>query len=357
MPKTMREQLEESFEKEEEQTGGPEEDAQESMGVAEEPQGGEDIDLGDDTGETEEPEEDQGDEPVLVEPDEPGDESPPEDPPEEGEDGKPPVSWKPAIREHWGKLPKEVKAEVLRREGEIQRGLQQASGHRKIADEYIKTVQPFQALMQSMGATPSQAITTVMGTMAQLSQGSVNQKAEIVAGVIKDYGINIEALDTILSGEQLPDDPNSGLMSQFEEKLQPMYNFMEQMQGYQKNQEAEVGNQAATDLQTFAGDPKNDFFEDVRLGMADYLDVAAKNQRLMSLQEAYDRACQDSPEIKKVLAQRAAARKATPSGDELGRKRRAASSVSGSPNVGGKGNEDATLHDLIASQFEDTGNL
>jgi molybdopterin-guanine dinucleotide biosynthesis protein len=127
---------------------------------------------------------------------------------------------------------------------------------------------------------------------------------------------------------------------------------MEQMQGFQQREDTNVTQKASDDLVAFAGDEKNEFFEDVRTIMADYLEVAANSRRLMTLQEAYDRACMDVPEIKKILAQRAEAAKATPSGDELVRKRRAASSVTGSPNSGSKLNEDASLHDTIAAQFE-----
>ena len=356
MPKTLKEQLEESFDQAEdkEEAGGSPEDTEEPTGSpeedVEEPADSPELD---EPGEGEESGEDKDDELVPDKEDEPGDE---ELPPEEeagASEYKPPVSWKPAAREEWNKLPKSIKAEVTRREGEIQKGLQQASGHRKVADEYIRTVQPFQQLMQSMGATPSQAITTVMGTMAQLATGTVNQKAEIIASVINDYGIDVEALDTILSGQPLADDPNVGLMTQFDEKLAPIYGFMEQMNGMQQTEDTNLGNKAAEDLVAFAGDKGNEFFEDVRMVMADYLEVAANNKRLMTLPEAYERACQDDPGIKKILAQRAAALKATPSGDELAAKRRAASSVSGSPNVGGKANENDSLHDTIAQQFEE----
>ena len=361
MPKTMREQLEESFDKaeEEEETGRSPEDTEEPLGSAGEDDGQpEEGDVvSDDSGEAEEPGSDKDEELAPESEDESGDEEPLEDAEEGQADARAPVSWKPSVREHWSKLPPAVKAEVLKREGEIQKGLQQASGYRKVAEEYLSTVRPFQPLMQSMGATPAQAIQTVMGTVSQLASGTVSQKAEIIASIIKDYGVDIMALDTILSGQELPEDPNAPLMSQFEEKLRPIYGFMEQMNGMQQAEETNLGQKAATDLQAFASDTKNEFLEDVRMGMAEYLEVAANNQRVMTLKEAYDRACQDNPEIKKVLAQRAAAAKATPSGDELTKKRRAASSVSGSPTGGGKSGNEESLADTIRAQFDEAETL
>ena len=91
MPKTMREQLEESFEdaEEKEEAGGPDEDPTESLGLAEET--GEDTPVDDDAGAPEGDPEDKGDEPVSADADEPGDEASPEDPPAGQEDSKPPV--------------------------------------------------------------------------------------------------------------------------------------------------------------------------------------------------------------------------------------------------------------------------
>jgi hypothetical protein len=351
----MRETLEKSFElaEDEEQE---EEVLEEEDDVEEEP-AGEEADVVDDTPDDEGTDEDEGDEPVPAEEDEPGDETPPEDPPEGQEDIRAPVSWTPSAREHWKKIPRAAQEEIAKRETEIQRGLQQASGHRKLAEEYFNTIQPFQGLMQAMGTTPSQAISTVMGTMAQLAQGTVQTKAQVIAQVIKDYDVDIVTLDTILSGQQLPADPNSGLMEQLDKKLQPVTEFMSQMQGTSETQVANVQQQAADELNEFFQDKANEFVEDVRQDMADYLDMAAKRGRAMTLKEAYDRACQDSPEIRKVLAQRAAALKAQPTGDELERKRRAASSVSGSPTGGGGGNENLSLHDQIAKQFEEAEGL
>jgi hypothetical protein len=40
---------------------------------------------------------------------------------------KPPQSWKPTVREHWGALPAEVQAEVDRREREIAKALQESA--------------------------------------------------------------------------------------------------------------------------------------------------------------------------------------------------------------------------------------
>jgi len=354
MPKTMREQLEESFEKAEEETGRSEEDTEESIGATEEEEpeeSGGDSDVVDESSEREIDDSDEDDEPVAAEADDEGDEEP-SDPPLEKQT-KAPVSWKPGVREHWKKLPPDVQQEVLRRESEIQKGLQQASQHRKVADEYLRTIQPYQNLMQSMGATPSQAISTVMGTVAQLSQGNVKQKAEIVASLIKDYGVDIESLDNLLSGQDLSDDPNAPLLSQLDERLRPINEFMGQMQGVEQQQDQQINAKASQDLQQFVGDPKNEFLEDVRETMADYLEVAARNQRTMTLQEAYNRACNDSPEIKKILDQREGAMRQQPTGDDIARKRRAASSVSGNPNGSTAGLEEKSLRDAIASQFED----
>lgn len=75
----------------------------------------------------------------------------------------------------------------------------------------------------------------------------------------------------------------------------------------------------------------------------------------MTLEQAYERACQLVPEVKKVLDHRAARGSAArPNNDEISRKRTAASSVAseGPTGSGGKGSS-GSLRDTIADAFDD----
>lgn len=360
MPKTMREQLEESFDQSE--AGRSEEDTEESLGDTEaeedehsNPDTSEDApeDIGDDVSDEEGVDEGEDDESVHPEGKKSEDAEDAEET-EEGSDLRAPVSWKPEVREHWKGLPKGVKQEILRREQDIQTGMQQASGFRKLAQEYASTVRPFEQLIRAQNSTPAQAITNLMQTASRLTLGTPTQKAQVITEIIQNYAVDIETLDSVLAGVELPGTDNDPLLQQIDQRLQPISQFMSQFQQAEQEQTGVITQEALTELQQFAQQPEHEFYEDVRNDMADILELAVQRGRKVTLQEAYQQACHFNPEIKKVLDFREAKKRAArPSGEDLGRKKRAASSVSGRAPAGRLGQGGGSLRDTIASAFED----
>jgi hypothetical protein len=347
--KSMREALEESFEveeeeeKEEEELDAPDDDTGEEEPVVDD----------DESGESEESEEDTDDQQVPPEADDNGDEEPPEDDPAQ-EDIPAPVSWTPSVRQLWGKLPQDVKLEVQKREQEISRGLQQASGFKKVAAEYHSVVQPFESLIRAQNSTPAQAITNLMNTAARLTLGNPVQKAEVIKEVIENYAVDIQTLDNVLSGADLPNSEFAPIMQHIDEQLNPMKDFMSQFQTTQESQVAEVNERVQADLDAFANDEKNEFFHDVREDMADIMEIAGRRGREVSLTEAYKQACELHPEVSKILNQRKASKVARISPKNRERKRHASSGVRSSPPAGdGKTNKATTLRGSLESAFED----
>ncbi len=377
MPKTLHEQLEESFEKVEE-TGGSPEDTEESLRASEEEEGkGEELpgDAGGDKsgegdgkeGEGESGKEarakDDDDEPVSPDAEKLGAKGDADDDKDDKKDTSEksyaaPASWKPAVREHWEKLPPEVQEEVTRRETEIQRGLQQACGHRRVAEEYMNVIRPYQHLIQAQNSTPAAAITSMMQTAAQLTMGSPAQKAQLIAEIIGNYAIDVEILDGVLSGQDIGPE-HSPIMDHIDQRLAPLNDFMNRFQGYQEQDSTAIVEQANQDLSMFQSETDHEFYEDVREEMADLMELGARRGRVVTLQQAYDAACQNTPEVKKVIDHRAARKRAAvPSGDELANKRKAASSIAGSaPTGGGSAKGDQSLRESIAEQFEEGGRV
>ncbi len=373
MSTSMREALDAAFKKQEE-IGGSEEDTEEPVrdtGEEEESESPTEVEEKEKEGGKEESEEVQEDA-------EEGDEGHPEEESGKGKDDpksaktepdksgskdgaptdaaadlKAPVSWKPGIREHWGKLPKEVKEEIHRREKEIEKGLHQASGFRKVANEYFNVVKPFEQLIRAQNSTPAQAITNLMQTAARLTMGTKAQKAAVVQEIIKNYDVDIEALDTLLAGKTVPaeEDKISRLL---EERLKPVNEFISSVNGHRKAAEQKSDEEVSKELDAFAQDPKNEFFQDVVDDMADIMDMAAKRGQTVTLPQAYDRACRLNPEIAKILEQRANAEKGRLDAERLQKKRTAASSIKGARGEGDDAKPPATdVRSAIASAWAD----
>lgn len=226
---------------------------------------------------------------------------------------KAPASWKPAQREKWGTLPREVQEEVLRREVEIGRGLQDASDSRKFHKEMQETLQPYQHLLHLGGLNPAQNIKALLDTVNSLRMGSPYQRSEILAKVILDYGADLPTLDSALakmlgktgSGGQ----PNAGgagadIDRIVGERMAPVLSFMQQLQRQGGMVQQDNLAKARTEFETFIADPTNEFIKDVAGDMADILDLHAARGQIISLPDAYKRASMMNPEISGIMAQR-----------------------------------------------------
>jgi len=247
-----------------------------------------------------------------------------------------PASWRPEIREHWAKLPPDVRAEVARREHEVQRTLQETAEARKVAEAYSRAFAPYEAYIRAENATPLQAIDNLMSTAVKLRTGTGPELAHLVAGMVKQFGVGrfgqnfIEMLDGALAG-QVPqvDHQQMQLQQAVQQQLAPVQQFMSQFQQMQAAQQHQLANQAAGEVESFLG--KAEFGHDVRDEMADLMEVAARRGRELTLQDAYRQACMANPRVRSVLQQRAKAQSAQNGNAAVQRARSAAVSVSGAP--------------------------
>jgi hypothetical protein len=116
-----------------------------------------------------------------------------------------------------------------------------------------------------------------------------------------------------------------------------------------------VQHQAVQSIHEFGADPKNEFFDDVRMVMADFLDMAASRNQQMSLQEAYDRACALNPEIAQIMAHRRTSQGVRSNQRKIAQKAAAASSVTGRRVASGsdeKG-DDLSIRESLERSFGD----
>ena len=230
-------------------------------------------------------------------------------------DIKSPESWKPAVREHWAKLPKEVKEEVQRREREVNQVLQQSAGARKFTEAFSATLRPYEQMLRLENTPPLAAIDDLFRTSLVLRSGSVAQKAKMVADIVQRFHVPIEDLDKALVGEDIPDE-NGKLQQMLQQQLAPVTQFMSQVQQMRHTKEQATSKEIDAEIAAFS---TKEFFNDVRDTMADILEVAAKHGKELTMQQAYDRAIALDSDIQATLEQR----KKT----EMTQKKRAASTL------------------------------
>ena len=250
-----------------------------------------------------------------------------------------PASWRPGPREYWGKLPAEVQQEVVRREVEVARAMQDSARHREAIGHVQSVLAPF---AQNIAATGGDAL----GAMQQLFQadhtlrhGSVAEKAQLAASIIRNYGVDLHALDATLAGQQPPNDPNAQLAAQLRremaQQLQPLMSYFGQVQGRRQEAMNQINESAAGEVEAFGQDAAHEFFDHVRNEMADIMDLHTARGQTISLQDAYDRAINFHPQVREVVAKRAEQERANAAAAAAQRARRTAASISSSPAPAG----------------------
>jgi hypothetical protein len=147
----------------------------------------------------------------------------------------------------------------------------------------------------------------------------------LVAQTIKQFGVNLEALDAALAGVAAPAaDPKTLIEQHVQQALAPFLN--DRRNQAQQAQQA-VQNEATSELDRFASDPKHEFYDDVAPLMADILEVAARNGQQMGLTEAYERATLMHEPVRRVIDARKQREAATQASIAAKKARGAATSV------------------------------
>lgn len=243
---------------------------------------------------------------------------------------KPPQSWKPAERAKWNALDPGVRAEVLRREREVTQVLNETAQVRKFAQEFQQVIAPFSARMQAMNAHPLVAVRELLKADYLLSTSPKVQKAQFLAKLISDYDVDIAALDEVLSGKQVQDDPTARFEQIIDKKLAPIITANQQREQQTRQQDEQ---EFARQIAAFEDEIKYPYFQQVRGDMADIIELSAKKGVHVTLESAYNKAVQLDPVISADLATRKKATSAALANAEAQRALRASSSVRGAPTI------------------------
>lgn len=192
---------------------------------------------------------------------------------------KAPVSWKPEVAAKFNTLEPDVQAEILRREQDIFKGIEQY----KTAAEYGKNVyqvlQPYQEEIANRGINPMHYLQSVLEADRMITKASPEQKIEYFKQLANAYGVTI---DTELFGNE-----DQTVQQLREEINQLKSNFTRQ------SEQAERArlDQITAEVNSFATDPKNVHFNSLQNEIAGLISSGV----CKTLQEAYEKAVWANP--------------------------------------------------------------
>lgn len=208
-----------------------------------------------------------------------------EEPKDERKPLRAPEGLKPEFKVRFAELDPEWQEEILRREQDAARGINELSEKAKLAKELDRTIAPYEPMIATMGVGKAELVQNMLQTAYVLNMGTAEQKAAVVRGIMDQYGVQVDQP----AAEEV--DPKIA-------ELNTKISKLEQMLGQQPANDQAVRHEAATELQQFAADPANEFFGDVRVEMGKLIQAGVA----ADLKDAYDKACQLNPEIRKALS-------------------------------------------------------
>jgi len=240
---------------------------------------------------------------------------------------KPPLDWGVEVREEWKNIPDSVKAHLHARDQHVNTMLQDGANNRKLGEGLLQISTPYKAIMDAEGVgNPLDAVNGLFKSVATLRMGTMQEKAAKIAQFVEVYGVDINALDNALVGNNAENAPeNDPVASMIDQRMAPVNQLLEQLNQNKQYQNQHAKEKTDQDINAFSKDAE--FFEDVRDDMADFLEAAARRNQSMTLQQAYDKSCALNPQISNVMGQRAANNNLMSNKNNIAAKRNAASSI------------------------------
>ena len=174
-----------------------------------------------------------------------------------------PKSLKKEYETHWKQTPAELRAALVQREADYEKGITNYRTQAQDAQAVLDQFKPYEWILKNEGATPQTAISPLLQTAAILRTGTPAQKAQSVAQVMQQFGIPMEHVQQLLSGQAQASqgsvaDPQYNALAQ---QVQQLQQFIQQSQHGQQQQ---FEQRALSVIQQFAADPKNIHFDAVQ---------------------------------------------------------------------------------------------
>lgn len=196
-----------------------------------------------------------------------------------------PKTWRKEAAATWTTLPPEVKAEVLKREEDMFRGLEGYKADAGFGKSVKSIMDPYMPLMRQHGIDPVGQLQNLMNAHYTLATGSPEQKGKLFAQLANDYQI------TLPQGQS--EDP-----PYIDPAVAALQTELQGVKSQLSNVEAQRLTTAKADanaqIEKFASDPANTHFDAVASDMAALLEKGI----CKTLPEAYERAIWSNPAVR-----------------------------------------------------------
>jgi hypothetical protein len=211
-----------------------------------------------------------------------------------------PSTMTPTLREKWGTVPREYQKFWVDRERDMQVKLQETADQRKLAKDFHQAAEPYQDTFRQNGVSAVEHAKDLFSMSHQLHTGNAQQKAQIIHKLMVQFQPDAQTLSHLFNGGQV----------QPVQSAQPVPSVDELVNQRLQAREAEQQQAAIqASIDQFKADPRYEFTDDLGELMGKAIEAGfVKGDDFPTLfRNAYEFAANQHPEVKQILANRAAA--------------------------------------------------
>lgn len=259
---------------------------------------------------------------------------------------RPPASWSAQAKADFAALPPHIQKEVSKREGDIDKGFRERAEQLKRYEPLESVIAPHRQKWAVAGVDEATAVKQLLAASDWLERDPQGAMVYLA----KQYGVNIASL-----GQGAGPQPGAGNTGQPQAQPDPVASEIQALKAevaaLRQGREQETQQTYVSQIEAFAADPANLYFENVKPQMAKLL----QSGLVETLPEAYERAIWSDPSIRPILLQQQQAEKLKPIQDHARKAKAAGVSVTGSPGNGPLPTSNGSIEDDVRLAFAQAG--
>lgn len=205
----------------------------------------------------------------------------------------PPASWTPTAKAKWNALDPDVQREILRREGDITKGLTEFEPKAQRLNKLDEVLNPVRDRLRMTGLADEEYIKTLVAADSILRGPNAIQGFAYLA---QQYGVHPQALINHFMGQ--PQQAFQPQPPQQDPILTRLEQIDQRLSAREQAEQQQVQAETQAQIQSFASDPAHLYFENVKADMAVFL----RSGKAKTLEDAYDMACHADPVIRNLIA-------------------------------------------------------
>lgn len=195
-----------------------------------------------------------------------------------------PDTWTKEALAEWAAVPPRVQQEILKREADMHRGLEEYRSGFEAAKRYDSVIEPYKPILAAENIDPVVMFQNFAGNHYILSRGQPQQKAQLAATLMREYGVDIQLLADALDAKPQTAAPLTPEVLQLRDEL---HQVKQQLSAREQAERDQLFQNYAKEVSDFAA--SHPYFDEV----AADIELFVKSGD--SLQTAYDKAVYANP--------------------------------------------------------------